>query len=27
MDKSHLPVLLVPGTRFEDTSEMPALEL
>ena len=27
MDKSHLPVLLVPGTRFDDTSEMPALEL
>jgi nucleotide-binding universal stress UspA family protein len=27
MDKSHLPVLLVPGTRFEDTSEMPTLEL
>ena len=27
MEKSHLPVLLVPGTRFEDTSEMPALEL
>jgi nucleotide-binding universal stress UspA family protein len=27
MDKSHLPVLLVPGTRFDDTQEMPALEL
>jgi hypothetical protein len=27
MDKSHLPVLLVPGTRFDDTSEMPVLEL
>jgi nucleotide-binding universal stress UspA family protein len=27
MDKSHLPVLLVPGTRFEDTTEMPVLEL
>ncbi|MGH8915609.1 MAG: universal stress protein [Acidimicrobiia bacterium] len=27
MDKSHLPLLLVPGSRFEDTSEMPALEL
>jgi len=27
MEKSHLPVLLVPGTRFEDTSEMPALEI
>jgi hypothetical protein len=27
MDKSHLPVLLVPGTRFDDTSEMPALEI
>lgn len=27
MDKSHLPVLLVPGTRIEDTQEMPVLEL
>jgi len=27
MDKSHLPVLLVPGTRFDDTSEMPVLDL
>jgi nucleotide-binding universal stress UspA family protein len=27
MDKSHLPVLLVPGTRFEDTQEIPTLEL
>jgi nucleotide-binding universal stress UspA family protein len=27
MDKSHLPVLLVPGTRFEDTAEIPTLEL
>jgi nucleotide-binding universal stress UspA family protein len=27
MDKSHLPVLLVPGTRFDDTAEIPALEL
>jgi nucleotide-binding universal stress UspA family protein len=27
MDKSHLPVLLVPGTRFEDTQEIPAIEL
>ncbi len=27
MEKSHLPVLLVPGTRFEDTAEIPALDL
>ena len=27
IEKSHLPVVLVPGTRFEDTQEMPALEL
>jgi nucleotide-binding universal stress UspA family protein len=27
MEKSHLPVLLVPGTRFEDTQEMPVIEL
>lgn len=27
IDTSHLPVLLVPGTRIEDTAEMPALEL
>lgn len=27
MDKSHLPVLLVPGTRFEDTQEIPTLEM
>ena len=27
MDKSHLPVLLVPGTRIEDTQEMPIIEL
>jgi nucleotide-binding universal stress UspA family protein len=27
MDKSHLPVLLVPGTRLEDTQEMPTLDL
>jgi nucleotide-binding universal stress UspA family protein len=27
MEKSHLPVLLVPGPRFEDTQEMPAIEL
>jgi nucleotide-binding universal stress UspA family protein len=27
MDKSHLPVLLVPGTRFEDTQEIPAIEI
>jgi hypothetical protein len=24
---SHLPVLLVPGSRIEDTGEMPILEL
>lgn len=27
MDKSHLPVLLLPGTRLEDTQEIPTLEL
>lgn len=27
IDTSHLPVLLVPGPRIEDTHEMPALEL
>lgn len=27
IDTSHLPVLLVPGTRIEDTAEMPVLEL
>jgi nucleotide-binding universal stress UspA family protein len=27
MDKSRLPVLLVPGTRLEDTQEMPTLDL
>jgi nucleotide-binding universal stress UspA family protein len=27
MDKSHLPVLLVPGTRIEDTQEVPIIEL
>ncbi len=27
MVNSHLPVLLVPGTRIEDTHEMPILEL
>lgn len=27
MDKSHLPVLLVPGARIEDTQEMPIIEL
>jgi nucleotide-binding universal stress UspA family protein len=27
MDKSHLPVLLVPGPRIEDTQEMPIIEL
>jgi len=27
IDNSHLPVLLVPGTRVEDTHEMPILEL
>ena len=27
IDKSHLPVLLVPGTRIEDTQEVPILEL
>jgi nucleotide-binding universal stress UspA family protein len=27
IDTSHLPVLLVPGTRIEDTAEMPILEL
>jgi nucleotide-binding universal stress UspA family protein len=27
IDKSHLPVLLVPGTKIEDTHEMPILEL
>lgn len=27
MDKSHLPVLLVPGARIEDTQEMVILEL
>lgn len=27
MDKSHLPVLLVPGSRIEDTMEMPVIEL
>ncbi|HEX5695478.1 MAG TPA: universal stress protein [Acidimicrobiia bacterium] len=27
IEKSHLPVLLVPGTRFEDTQEMPILEM
>jgi nucleotide-binding universal stress UspA family protein len=26
MDKSHLPVLLVPGTRIEDTQEMMIIE-
>ena len=26
MDKSHLPVLLVPGTRIEDTQEMIIIE-
>jgi nucleotide-binding universal stress UspA family protein len=27
IDKSHLPVLLVPGTRIEDTQEVPIIEL
>lgn len=27
IDTSHIPVLLVPGPRIEDTYEMPALEL
>jgi hypothetical protein len=27
MVNSHLPVLLVPGARIEDTMEMPVLEL
>lgn len=27
MDKSRLPVLLVPGSRIEDTQEMPVIEL
>jgi nucleotide-binding universal stress UspA family protein len=27
MVNSHLPVLLVPGARFEDTMEMPIIEL
>lgn len=27
MLNSHLPVLLVPGTRIEDTQEMPLIEL
>jgi nucleotide-binding universal stress UspA family protein len=27
IDKSHLPVLLVPGTRIEDTQEVPIVEL
>jgi nucleotide-binding universal stress UspA family protein len=27
MVNSRLPVLLVPGTRIEDTQEMPVLEL
>jgi len=27
LDKSHLPVLLVPGPRIEDTQEMPIIEL
>lgn len=27
IDTSHLPVLLVPGTKIEDTQEMPVLEL
>jgi nucleotide-binding universal stress UspA family protein len=27
IDTSHLPVLLVPGTKIEDTAEMPALEI
>lgn len=27
IDTSHLPVLLVPGTKIEDTQEMPILEL
>jgi nucleotide-binding universal stress UspA family protein len=27
IDTSHLPVLLVPGTKIEDTHEMPILEL
>lgn len=27
IDTSHLPVLLVPGSRIEDTAEMPILEL
>jgi nucleotide-binding universal stress UspA family protein len=27
IDTSHLPVLLVPGTRIEGTAEMPILEL
>ncbi len=27
IDTSHLPVLLVPGTKIEDTAEMPILEL
>jgi nucleotide-binding universal stress UspA family protein len=26
IDKSHLPVLLVPGTRIEDTQEVPIIE-
>ena len=27
IDKSHLPVLLVPGSRIEDTQEVPILDL
>lgn len=27
MDKSHLPVLLVPGARIEDTQEMAVIEV
>jgi hypothetical protein len=27
MVNSHLPVLLVPGARIEDTMEMPVIEL
>jgi nucleotide-binding universal stress UspA family protein len=27
MDKSHLPVLLVPGAKIEDTQEMAVIEL
>jgi nucleotide-binding universal stress UspA family protein len=27
IEKSHLPVLLVPGTRIEDTQEVPIIEL